>query len=158
MKPLIVALACVALLSCASSTPSADATANAKIPPPEFAFVQLVGPQEQNWPTGDIEVQYGVRIQNRANETIRLRQIELSPIGSEGPYTVLKNRYFFDHEISAANAKEFAFWAKAYSDGRRYSIDAQAPISVRAVAFFESASGPFRKVFTAHLSQSARGR
>jgi hypothetical protein len=156
MKQVLVALACVALLSCASSTPSA--AANAKIPLPEFAFVQLVGPQEQNWPTGELEVQYGVRIQNRANETIRLRQIELSPVGSEGPYVVLKNRYFLDHEITAASAKEFSFWAKAYSDGRRYSIDAQAPISVRAVAFFESASGPFRKVFTAHLSQSAHAR
>jgi hypothetical protein len=158
MKQMVVALACVALLSCASSSSPADATASAKIPLPEFAFVQLVGPQEQNWPAGELEVQYGVRIQNRANESIRLRQIELTPVGSEGPYVVLKNRYFFDHEISAANAKEFAFWAKAYSDGRRYSIDAQAPISVRAVAFFESASGPFRKVFTAHLSQSARTR
>lgn len=157
MKQIVVALACVALMSCASSSPSAG-TANAKIPQPEFAFVQLVGPQEQNWPQGDMEVQYGVRIQNRANESIRLKQIELTPVGSEGPYVVLKNRYFFDHEISAANAKEFSFWAKAYSDGRRYSIDAQAPISVRAIAYFDSASGPFRKVFTAHLSQSARSR
>ncbi|HYH10171.1 MAG TPA: hypothetical protein VEK11_24195 [Thermoanaerobaculia bacterium] len=154
MKHIVVALACFAALSCASS----DATPNANVPLPDFQFTQLIGLQEQNWPTGQLEVQYGVRIQNRANEIIRLQQIELAPVGDEGPYTIVRQRYAFTQEIGAGGTAEFAFWAKAHSEGERYAINAQAPVSVRAVAYFDSASGPFRKVFTAHLSQAARTR
>lgn len=158
MKQLATALACLTLLACASSTGTAAGADAAKVPPPDFEFVQLVGPEEQNWPQGEIEVQYAVRITNKATEPIRLRQIELSPVGMEGAYTVARQSYFFDHEVGATGAKEFAFWAKAYSEGKRYGINAQSPISVRAVAYFQSASGPFRKVFTAHMSQAASKR
>lgn len=158
MKRLAAVLTSLVVLSCASSGTSETGANAAAVPQPEFLFVQLVGPQELNWPVGELEVQYGVRVVNRANIPIRLRQIELTPVGGEGAYVVLKQRYFFDQEIAAGNMKEFPFWAKATSDGRRYAINAQSPISVRAVAFFESESGKFRKVFTAHLSQSASGR
>lgn len=158
MKQLATAVVCLTLLACASSSSTAANGASANVPAPDFEFVQIVGPEEQNWPQGEIEVQYGVRITNKATEPIRLRQIELSPVGMEGAYVVTRQSYFFDHEVGATGAKEFAFWAKAYSEGRRYGINAQSPISVRGVAYFQSASGPFRKVFTAHMSQAASKR
>ena len=55
-------------------------------PTPELQFVQLSGPAEQNYPPGDIEVQYGMRIANRSSEPITLRRIEIRSVGLGGPY------------------------------------------------------------------------
>jgi hypothetical protein len=145
------------LASCASSGSSAsDGTtaSNAAIPEPEMTVAQLVGPDEQNWPQGEIEIQYAVRIENRADQPITLKQIAMKQLGNEGAYTVYDRRYPMTRVIPAHATEDVTFWAKAYSSGRRFGLSARSPISVRTTAFFESAAGPLRKVVVTNLSQA----
>jgi hypothetical protein len=155
MKQLAVVAACLLTLSCSSSNPNTGA----EVTPPEIRFVQLVGPEQLNWPAGEFEVKYGMRIANNANEQITLRHVELTPASSEGAYIVRQQRYSFDQKIGAQATQDVTFWAKAWSaDRARYNISAQSPITVRGIAFFDTATGSFRKVFIGQLSQAASGR
>jgi hypothetical protein len=152
----LVALASALLLSCASSTSSPDdgTRSNAAIPEPEITFVQLVGPDELNWPEGEIELQYGMRIENRADHAITLKHVQMDPMGTEGAYTVYRRRYTVPKAIGPNGIEEVTFWAKAYSNGRRLGLSARSPITVRTTAFFDSPEGPFRKVVVTNLSQA----
>lgn len=155
MRHLVAVATCVLALSCSSSSSSGVG----KVPLPDIRFVQLVGPEQLNWPSGEFEVKYGLRIQNHADEQITLSHIDLTPSSSEGAYTIRQQRYMIGQKISAQGSQDVEFWAKAWSEERaRYNIGAQAPITVRGVAFFNSATGPFRRVFVGTLSQAASGR
>jgi hypothetical protein len=132
-------------LACAGSGP--------KIPPPEIEFVQLSGPAEQNYTPGDIEVQYGLRIVNRATEPITLRNIQVQSVGLGGPYRLQPATYYFQREIRPATSEDVTFWAKAVAGGDAFAPDANAPITVRATVYFESPSGSFRRVLTKVLGQ-----
>lgn len=139
------------LLACTSAAP------NAHLVQPEIEFFQLVGPADLNYPAGEIEVQFGVRIANRSAEPIKLRQIEMTPVGSGGPYRVRRRIYFFNEEVAPNGSRDVAFWARADARGDALAIDASAPISVRAVAWFESPAGNFRKIVMKTFGQHGTG-
>ena len=145
MKQILAAAACFTILACASN--------NTKIIPPELDFVQLSGPAEQNYAQGDIEVQYGLRVANRSSEPITLRHIQVQQMGLGGPYRLVSRTYYFNREVKPEQFEDITFWAKATSTGDAFSTDANAPISIRATAFFEAPSGGFRRVFTKILEQ-----
>ena len=145
MKALVAAAACFTFLACASN--------NAKIIPPELTFVQLSGPAEQNYPQGQFEVQYGLRIANRSSEPITLRRVQLQTISLGGPYRLVARAYSFQREVKPEEFADVTFWAKAESTGDSFSNDANAPVNVRATAYFTSPAGNFRRVFTAVLDQ-----
>lgn len=139
MKPLaLFALCATALLGCSSS--------KVNIIRPEIQLVQLVGPADLNYPTGDIEVQYGMRVSNRSSETITLRRIEMATVSGGGPYTLRRESYYFTREVGPDQFMDVAFWAKAYADGNAMATDATAPVTVRATAIFDSPAGGFRQV------------
>ncbi len=142
---LAVAAACCTLLACASN--------DVKIIPPEIDFVQLSGPAEQNYAQGDIEVQYGIRIANRSSEPITLRRIQLQTVGLGGPYRLTRSSYEFERRVQPEQFEDVKFWAKAASTGDAFSTDANAPITLRVTAYFESPTGGFRRVFTKTLEQ-----
>lgn len=143
----LAALCCV-FLACASN--------NANIIPPELTFVQLSGPAEQNYPQGDFEVQYGLRIANRSSEPITLRRVQLQTVGLGGPYRLQARSYEFQREVKPEQFEDVTFWAKAVSTGDAFANDANAPVNVRATAYFDSPAGGFRRVFTAMLDQRGR--
>ncbi|HEV7238908.1 MAG TPA: hypothetical protein VGQ36_06670 [Thermoanaerobaculia bacterium] len=147
MKNPLVAAVCCALLACSSG-------GNAKIIHPELQFVQLKGPAEQNYPTGDIEVQYGIRIANRSSEPITLRRIQLRSVGLGGPYRLQTRTYFFERVIQPEKFEDVTFWAKAVAESDGMANDARAPVTVRAVVFFSSPAGGFRNVLTQMLEQT----
>jgi hypothetical protein len=147
MKLSVTALTILLLGSCSSGD-------TVSILKPEITFVQLRGPVEQNYPQGDFEVQYGVRIANRSSEPIILRQIELQPMSAGGPYVVKAESYHFEKEIRPAATEDILFWAKVTSTGDQFSDDARAPVNIRATAHFDAQSGAFRQVFTKVLSQT----
>lgn len=146
MKRLALFLLCAAVLAC-SSNPKVN------IVRPEIGFVQLVGPADLNYPVGEIEVQYGIRIANRSSESITLRRIELSPVGGGGPYTLRRESYYFTREVGPDQFLDLAFWAKATAEGNRMAGDATAPVTIRATAYFDSPSGGFRQVFLRTFQQ-----
>jgi hypothetical protein len=118
---------------------------------------QLIGPADLNFPSGSIEVQFGLRTTNESPDTIRLRQIQMTPVGLGGPYTIRNRTYFFNEEVAAKETKDIAFWARADAEGDRYALDANAPTTVRAIVFFESPKGAFRKVMMKTFPQRGTG-
>jgi len=159
MKYAVVVLATALAAGCTSSpmSPAAATTPNAKITPPEILFIQIVGPADQNFPSGSIQVQYGMRVQNRDNGAITLRSIELSSVGTSGPYVLKRDTFFFRKKIDAATSGDVTWWATAIARGNPFALDAQAPVSVRATVFFETDQGSFRKVLFRDFSQSGTG-
>jgi hypothetical protein len=155
MRQLLASAACAAFIACGSASGANDATAD-KIGTvePETELVQLIGPEQLNWESGQIELKYALRITNHATEPITLRQIQIRTVGMEGPYTVPQSSYFFRKAVTPGDTSSVEFFAKALSDGDRYRIDAEAPVSLRIIAYFEAPKGNFRKTFIASIGQS----
>lgn len=155
MKQLLASAACAALIACGSSGGAAVPTAEkVGTVAPETELVQLIGPEQLNWEDGQIEMKYALKVTNRAAEAITLRQIQIQTIGIEGPYTIPQSSYFFREPVTPGVTRPIEFFAKAYSEGNRYNIDAQAPVSIRIIAYFEAPQGNFRKAFITSLGQS----
>jgi hypothetical protein len=152
MKSLIALAACLTFIACGSSAPAGNSAAGKIVP--EVELVQLVGPEELNWERGEIEMKYALRVSNPSAEPITLRQIRLQTVGTEGPYMIPQSSYSFREVVAPGASRDIQFFAKARSEGNRYRIDAQSPVSVRTVAYFEAPSGNFRRSFIANLVQS----
>jgi hypothetical protein len=153
MNKAAAALLCAILAGCASGSGDAAGAAKSKAPQPNVTMVQLVGPADLNYPPDRFDVQFGVRIENKAKEEITLKQIYLEPLGAGGPYRIRRDRYFFKDVIPPLDAKELAFWAHALATGTAFSIDANAPVTLRATLYFDAPSGPMRKVVLLNLPQ-----
>jgi hypothetical protein len=130
--------ACLMVLACGSAQ-----SENALV---DIELAELVGAAEQNYPFGRFDVQFGVRVNNRSQESVTLHQIALEPASPGGPYILLRDRYTLDRTVAPGTTEELKFWARARATGNRDSVEAQAPVSVRAIAFFQAASGAFRKI------------
>lgn len=156
MRQLLVSAACAALIACGSSGSGANVPTAAQIGTvePETSLVQLVGPEQLNWESGMIEMKYALRINNLAAEPITLRQIQIQTVGQEGPYVVPQSSYFFREPVTAGTERSVEFFAKALSAGDRYRIDAQSPVSIRIIAYFEAPKGNFRQTFITNVGQS----
>lgn len=120
-------------------------------------MIQLNGPADQNFPAGEIEVQFALRIANKSGETIKLKQVEMFPVGLGGPYEIRRKTYFFNQDVAPNASKDVSFWARAVAEGDAYAGDANAPVSLRAVAVFETADGSFRKILSKTFNQRGRG-
>jgi hypothetical protein len=147
MKYLAAVAATLSLIACSSGP-------KATLVRPEIELVQLSGPADQNYPPGRIEVQYGVRIANRSSEPIILRQIQVQSTGAGGPYRLERATYYFDRQVKPDSYEDVTFWARAVASGDAFAIDANAPVTIRAAAYFNAESGNFRHVFTKILNQS----
>ncbi|HUP60212.1 MAG TPA: hypothetical protein VNA69_07315 [Thermoanaerobaculia bacterium] len=158
MRNTIVVLACILSLACGTSTPpDAGSAPSVKVVQPEILFLQLVGPADLNFPTGSMQVKYGMRIENRWSEPITLRSITLASSGTGGPYILKRDTYFFGKKIEAAQSGDVIWWATAVARGNPFAVDAEAPVSVRAIAYFETESGAFRKVLWRDFGQFGAG-
>lgn len=155
MKQLLASVACIAIIACGSSG-GANVPTAAKLGTvePETSLVQLIGPEQLNWESGQIEMKFALQIFNRAPELITLRQIQIQTVGVEGPYYIPQTSYFFREPVTAGTERAVEFFAKANSAGNRYKIDAQSPVSVRVIAYFEAPKGNFRQTFITSLGQS----
>jgi hypothetical protein len=151
MKQLIVIALCAAAAACGSNPK------HVTLLEPEVELYQLVGPADQNYPRGRIEVQYGLRVANRSEQPLTLRRVALSPVGSGGPYRVRTQTYFFNKEIRPGQYEDVGFWAQADATGDAFSVDANAPITVRAIAYFGSPAGNTRKILMKTFSQHGTG-
>jgi hypothetical protein len=156
MKQLLASAACAALIACGSSGSGAAVPTAEKIGTvaPETELIQLVGPEQLNWEVGQIELKYALKITNLAAEPITLRQIQIQTIGREGPYSIPQSSYFFREPVTPGVTRPVEFFAKGYSEGNRYNVDAQSPVSIRIIAYFEAPKGNFRQAFIANLGQS----
>lgn len=158
-------LATLLLVACSSSTTavtSPSAVAPAKTPPagkvriaePVLEIRQLVGPREQNFPEGDMEVKIELRIGNRANVPITLRRIEIQTVNPEGgAFTVTPRAYYFHKTIEPGGVASAPFWARAVGYGR--SARDTEPVTIRGVVDYETPGGHYNQIFVRELSQYA---
>lgn len=151
MKRLTLLAVAAALLAACSTGPKVN------ILQPEIEMYQLVGPADLNYPSGRIEVQYAFRIENRSAEPIKLTQVQMAPMGAGGPYVVQRWTYHINRTIAPNATEDVAFWAHAFAEGDAYALDANAPVSLRAVAMFDSPAGRFRKILTKTFGQQGAG-
>lgn len=140
------------ILACSSSTPKAT-----NIVQPEVDLYQVIGPADLNYPKGAIEVQFAVHVANKSAEAITLRQVDIVPVGLGGPYRVRTRTYPMNESIAANGSRDIEFWAQADASGDQFANDANAPVSVRAIAHFQSPAGAFRKILMKTFSQDGSG-
>jgi len=157
MRTLLVAattLGAIILAACSSSAPAQGPKAN--IPRPDYEIRQIVGPAEQNYDEGDIEVKYRLDIANRADVAITLARVDIVTVNPPGgAYTLdpAHRVYYFRRVIDPHHTASVEFWAKAIGYGR--SMRDSEPVTVRGNLYFESPSGYLREVFVKELGQYA---
>ncbi|PYQ52536.1 MAG: hypothetical protein DMF59_04430 [Acidobacteria bacterium] len=145
----LLILSLIVFASCASSK---QAGSKPKIAQPSVGLQQEVGPAQLGYPYGPIEIKYNFAVQNNAAETITLIRVDIQSINpAGGAYSLRHNFYNFKQEIPANSVGVVTFWARGFGWGR--GLRESEPVSVRGVAYFESPSGTFQKVFIQELSQ-----
>lgn len=157
MKPFLIAA--LLLAGCSSSTthggsPSRTAVPSVRvtIPEPELEIHQVVGPRQQNFLEGEMEVKLELRIGNRASVPITLRRIEIQTVNPEGgAYTLNRAAYYFKLAIQPSEAGVAPFWARAVGYGR--GMRDSEPVTIRGVIDYETPGGHYNQIFVRELSQ-----
>ena len=153
MRHLLIAAALV-LAACSSSAPTAPQQ-KANVPDPDFEIRQIVGPAEQNYEEGPIEVKFRLDIGNRADVPITLARVEIitvNPPGGAYSLDTSHRSYYFRKTIEPHQTANIEFWAKAIGYGRDNRRQNE-PVTVRGTLYFESTNGYLRHVFVKELGQ-----
>ncbi len=126
---------------------------------PEIELVQLVGPADVGYPTGQIDIQYGMRVSNRSQDEITLRRIDISSLGS-GAYTLRREQHPFHEVVSPDRFADVTFWVRALARGGPLNMGVNEPVTVRIIVYFDSPAGPFTQILQRDLLQfeGARGQ
>jgi len=149
MKRAAFLLLAFAIFACASD-------ANKKNDRVHLNLQQIVGASTVQ-STGRFDVQFGLTVENPTNEVVTLKYVELTQIGT-GSYQIRRDatgsdRYPFDVKILPAETKQVTFWVHAYQRTLPGTFGASEPVTVRAIAYFDSASGAFHQVVQKVLGQ-----
>ncbi|HEY4641962.1 MAG TPA: hypothetical protein VII75_11515 [Thermoanaerobaculia bacterium] len=136
----------VVLAGCASST-SESGMGNAKVRliEPEIAFTQTnYLPPVAKEITGAVPVHYQVRVANKSGEPITLTRIDVQSIGL-GAYTLHSQSRPFKTKIAPDHFEIVELWLPAIIDDVTV-YGANGPVTLRAVAHFDSPVGQFDSV------------
>jgi hypothetical protein len=104
---------------------------------------------------GAAPVNLRVLIQNRSAEPITLTRLQLESV-TQGAYTVNESNNPFNVAIAPEQIGEVAFWVPTVVEDT--IAGAQGPVTLRVVAYFDSPTGQFRKIFIRTVNDSLRGR
>jgi hypothetical protein len=146
-KELLVVLTFAAVMAgCASAkTDSGLGHAKANLIEPEIAFTQLnLLPQVARQITGNVPVHYRVRVANKSAEPITLMRLDVRSLG-QGAYTLEPQSHPFKTKIEPDHFEVVEFWMPAYIDDPTV-YGANGPVTLRAVAHFDSPVGQFDQV------------
>jgi hypothetical protein len=134
------------VFSCASGSGQANSNE------PKVELRQLVGPSNVG-SIGAFDVRYELRVANPSPDAITLKRVELRSING-GSYVLTNNAPFtFNETIQPGNTTAVAFWAHAYVRVRPNDFGSSEPVTLRAVASFQSGKKRFQKVIHQTLSQ-----
>ena len=142
-----IAFATLLLLGCATSSPKTAAVE------PELQIQQISNiPEAARYVTGRISVQYAVAVKNTTTAALQLKRIDVQSIGL-GAYTLAPTSLPFDVPIAPGETKVVQFWGGAFIDSSTIS-GANGPVTLRAVAQFDSANGPVRTTVVQQVHES----
>lgn len=118
---------------------------------PEMRLVQLssVADAARNM-TGGLSVQFSLTINNTTGMPLQLKRIELSSV-TEGAYSLSPLSRSYDETIVAGISKDYELWGTAIASSTISGVN--GPVTIRAVAQFESSLGRFQSV----IVQQVRG-
>lgn len=150
-----IAASVVLLLAagCSSGSGSGTSASSAKIAEPEILLVQTSGvPIAARHSDGPLSVHYAMRVENRADEPIKLRQVTVQSV-AEGAYYVSPTSRPFDVVIEPKQKEEVQFWASARPAGT--VVGANGPVMLRVTCQFESAAGKFQHTVMQRVNERA---
>jgi hypothetical protein len=144
MRKAIAAFVVLVLAAGCSSGSSGARASLAKLVRPGILLVQTSGvPIAARHSNGNLSVHYAMRVENLADETIKLRQVTVQSI-SEGAYSVEPTSRPFNLAIEPKQKGEVQFWATAQPSGTL--IGANGPVTLRVTCQFDSAGGKFQHI------------
>jgi hypothetical protein len=144
-------LATVALAAACSSS-SVSSGPRAKIIEPTIGIRQMVGPAELGYPEGPIEVKLEFDVQNNSSEPLTLRRVHVSTVNpAGGAYSLRPRDYYMSKTIAPNTTEAVEVWARGYGWGR--GAREAEPVTLKGVAYFDSAVGYVTQPFMRELGQ-----
>jgi hypothetical protein len=104
--------------------------------------------------SGGMPVQYRMRVTNRGDQPITLRRVTLQSIGL-GAYSIPNASRPFNVAIEPAQHADVEFWVPTTIQDS--VAGANGPVTLRAVAVFDSPTGKFQDIVTAQVSGMQAG-
>lgn len=122
-------------------------------------IVQLTGPSVVQ-PQAPFDVELGIQVQNLSNEPITLRRVQMQQVG-RGSWVLQSsvagvgaNRPLnFNTVIAPGTEQGVSFWLHAYYVASPGGLNENEPVTLRAVVYFESPSGPFHEIVQTLIDQ-----
>ncbi len=121
---------------------------------PEIVIEQLssVAPAARNV-AGPISVHYRIRVRNVANEPVTLKRVDLVTVGN-GSYNLGPLSRPFDVKIKPGSESSVELWGPARITDPSVA-GANGPVTLRAIALFDSAAGQLQTVVTQPVRSSS---
>jgi hypothetical protein len=138
---------------CSSGSAVNKPVAKKKIARPDILLVQTSGvPIAARHSDGMLSVHYAMRVENLADETIKLRQVTVQSI-TEGAYSVEPSSRPFDLAIEPKQKGQVEFWAVARPSYTLIGVN--GPVTIRVTCQFDSAAGKFQHIVMQHVNSRA---
>ena len=144
--PFLAVALIVAMAGCASGkSDSGIGNAKVKLIEPEIAFTQTnYLPPVAKDITGLVPVHYAVRVANKSGEPITLTRVDVQSLGA-GAYSLASQSRPFKTKIAPDHFEIVDFWVTGYI-GDVTVYGANGPVTLRAVAHFDSPVGQFDSI------------
>ena len=154
MRKAIAALAVLVVAGCAStSTTTTSSGADSSTPRPEILLVQTSSiPAAARHTDSGLSVHYAMRVENRADEQITLKQVTVQSV-SRGAYFVPPTSKPYDLPIDAHGKQDVEFWVPAQPEGS--IVGANGPVTLRVTCKFESSKGTFQHIVMRRVNERA---
>jgi hypothetical protein len=141
----------VAILFLAACASSQDTVVK---PPPEIEIAQLYGPSDIPYSRGQSSTiaEYAFRITNNADVPITLRRIDLSSVAG-GTIALRREDRSFNKTINPGSAEVVSINPRVYFTTTGGGTPTNEPLTLRAIVYFDSPNGSFRRIMTRMISQ-----
>lgn len=121
---------------------------------PDVEFIQVYGPSDLTPARGanTMQIEYAVRIGNRSADDITLRRISVMSVG-EGAYQLRPEEQTYSATIPPDTLVTVKLTARGYYVSNSVGDVSKEPVTVRAILFFDSPRGSFRRIVNQNLGQ-----
>jgi len=94
--------------------------------------------------TGPLPINFRLSVLNHSPAILTLTRVRVESMG-EGAYTLISNSQAFNKRIDPAQEGSVEFWVPAQAE--RTILGSNGPVTIRGIAYFNSPTGKFQKVF-----------
>lgn len=143
-KTLAASVVLVVLAACSSG-------AGNTYPKPVIQLVQTSSmPTAARHTDGALTIHYAMRVENRAAETLTLRQVTVQSV-SEGAYYVAPTSKPYDVAVSPGAKEDVELWVSAQPAGS--IVGANGPVTLRVTCLFDSPAGTFQQIVMQRVNE-----